>query len=355
MFISGQSSNISHKRTRTKQRGNTTNVPPHITSTGNCTRSLSGANFYTSLRLVFSLTLNLIGKRRERKQQSQASIKISPAKRASPVVGWRYVRWYVGCVALLLYAQMENCRILTHVVRKEYRFDKTRNKNATLVCTLLRKEELLNSDKGWLVSAKALASSSLEKREWRGFHSQREIETRRRARNQPNRPPYTSQHQAADGGLVNEVTVAALVTALVSRLEGKLDGAEPGHRHVRNKDQSGTTTSGNLVGAAIRPRNLGANLKAKIQEGRNGVTSSNYRKQLLFQLTTRDYARRFRNDLNPCQNPYTDTTIVLQKFHHASRHTHRDFPHPKKAGKDQIRQDTAVWPIVSRCLQKAAG
>ncbi|KRY64621.1 hypothetical protein T4A_11934, partial [Trichinella pseudospiralis] len=102
---------------------------------------------------------------------------------------------------------------------------------------------------------KALASSSLEKREWRGFHSQ---------------------------GLVNEVTVAALVTALVTRLEGKLDGAEPGHRHVRNKDQSGTTTSGNLVGAAIRPRNLGANLKAKIQEGRNGVTSSNYWKQLLF-------------------------------------------------------------------------
>ncbi|KRZ36358.1 hypothetical protein T4C_11977 [Trichinella pseudospiralis] len=43
--------------------------------------------------------------------------------------------------------------------------------------------------------------------------------------------------------------------------------------------QSGTTTSGNLVGAAIRPRNLGANLKAKIQEGRNGVTSSNYWKQ----------------------------------------------------------------------------
>ncbi|KRY90468.1 hypothetical protein T4D_5664 [Trichinella pseudospiralis] len=147
-------------------------------------------------------------------------------------------------------------------------------------------------------------------------------------------------------GLVNEVTVAALVTALVSRLEGKLDGAEPGHRHVRNKDQSGTTTSGNLVGAAIRPRNLGANLKAKIQEGRNGVTSSNYRKQLLFQLTTRDYARRFRNDLNPCQNPYTDTTIVLQKFRHASRHTHRDFPHPKKAGKDQIRQDTAVMKII---------
>ncbi|KRY81332.1 hypothetical protein T4D_11977 [Trichinella pseudospiralis] len=63
--------------------------------------------------------------------------------------------------------------------------------------------------------------------------------------------------------------------------------------------QSGTTTSGNLVGAAIRPRNLGANLKAKIQEGRNGVTSSNYRKQLLFQLTTRDCFQA--NDTAPNQ------------------------------------------------------
>ncbi|KRZ06431.1 hypothetical protein T4B_13002 [Trichinella pseudospiralis] len=51
------------ERTRAKQRSNTTNVSPHITSTGKCDRSLSGANFYTSLRLLFSLTLNLIGKR----------------------------------------------------------------------------------------------------------------------------------------------------------------------------------------------------------------------------------------------------------------------------------------------------
>ncbi|KRY81621.1 hypothetical protein T4D_12209 [Trichinella pseudospiralis] len=63
MFISGQSSNISHKHKRAKQRSNTTNVSPHITSTGNYAHSLSGANFYTSLRLLFSLTLNLIGKR----------------------------------------------------------------------------------------------------------------------------------------------------------------------------------------------------------------------------------------------------------------------------------------------------
>ncbi|KRY64774.1 hypothetical protein T4A_3265 [Trichinella pseudospiralis] len=87
MFISGQGSNISHKRTRAKQRSNTTNVSPHITSTGKCDRSLSGANFYTSLRLLFSLTLILIGKRRERKQQLQASTKISAGKRASAFAG----------------------------------------------------------------------------------------------------------------------------------------------------------------------------------------------------------------------------------------------------------------------------
>ncbi|KRY70412.1 hypothetical protein T4A_13959 [Trichinella pseudospiralis] len=75
------------ERTRAKQRSNTTNVSPHITSTGKCDRSLSGANFYTSLRLLFSLTLILIGKRRERKQQLQASTKISAGKRASAFAG----------------------------------------------------------------------------------------------------------------------------------------------------------------------------------------------------------------------------------------------------------------------------
>ncbi|KRZ34433.1 hypothetical protein T4C_12378 [Trichinella pseudospiralis] len=68
--------------------------------------------------------------------------------------------------------------VVTPDERKEYRFDEIRNQKASLVSKLLRRKELLNSDRGTIYKRlkkskiKPLASSSLGEREWRSFYPQ---------------------------------------------------------------------------------------------------------------------------------------------------------------------------------------